>query len=86
MASRENGKLGRVGQEVITHSPYLMLFALKTAECLMEWRGQCKDISDLLLLVETLYSCFLFLYKFLCAKDHLGPIFHLHLLLLNCVK
>lgn len=60
MASHENGKLGRVGQEVITHLSYLMFLALKTAEYIMELRGQCKNISDLSLPVETLYSCFLF--------------------------
>lgn len=55
MASHENGKLERVGQEVITHLSYLILLALKTAEYIMELRGHCKDISDLLLLVETLF-------------------------------
>lgn len=55
MASHENGKRERVGQEVITHLSYLMLLALKTAEYITELRGRCKDISDLLLLVETLF-------------------------------
>lgn len=55
MASHENGKLERVGQEVITHLSYLMLLALKTAEYIMELRGHCKDSSDLLVLVETLF-------------------------------
>lgn len=48
-----------MGQEVITHLSYLMLLALKTAEYITDLRGQCKDISDLSLPLETLDS-FLF--------------------------
>lgn len=59
MASHENRKLARMGQEVITHLSYLMLLALKTAEYITDLRGQCKDISDLSLPLETLDS-FLF--------------------------
>lgn len=49
-----------MGQEVITHLSYLMLLALKTAEYITDLRGQCKDISDLSLPLETLDSYFLF--------------------------
>jgi hypothetical protein len=39
VAPHENGKVRRVGQEVITHLSYLMLLALKTAEYIMGLRG-----------------------------------------------
>ena len=59
---------------------------LKTTEYIMELRGQCKDVSDVSLLVETLYSCFLSLNKLFCGRDYLGPIFHLCFLLLSSMK
>ena len=59
---------------------------LKTTEYIMELRGQYKDISDLSLLVETLYSCFLSPHKFFYGQDYLGPIFHSCFFLLSSMK
>lgn len=76
-----------MGQEVITHLSYLMLLALKTAEYITDLRGQCKDISDLSLPLETLDS-FLFPPQifFFCGGGHLGPIFHSSFLSLSSMK
>lgn len=88
MASHENRKLARMGQEVITHLSYLMLLALKTAEYITDLRGQCKDISDLSLPLETLDSYFLYppQFFFFCGGGHLGPIFHSSFLSLSSMK
>lgn len=66
-------------------------FVLSHASCPQNSRMHCgvegtvQNISDLLLLVKTLYSCFLSFLEFLCGRDP-WACFSLTLFLLKCVK
>lgn len=72
-ANNELWHLMKMGNESGSRNNYT--FVLSHTSCpqnstmLCAARGWCKTISDLLLLVKTLCSCFLSLHQFLCGRD-----------------